>query len=335
MRRLVGLALAGLLAIAAAACTPRVELPGPAVTTPRLAPDAFVAADGTRLPMRSWLPAGAPKAVILALHGFNDYSSAYEPIGIDLSGHGIAMFAYDQRGFGATDPATHGIWPGTGALVHDADTVAAQLRARYPRMPFYLMGESMGGAVAMVAMTSPGAPAVDGVILAAPAVWGRAAMPWYQRLALSVASHTVPWLKLTGRGLHIRASDNTPMLIALGKDPLFIKETRIDALKGITDLMDAALAAAPRLKAPALLMYGAHDEIIPKAPMFKVMRELPGRAAGRQRVALYADGWHMLLRDLDAEVLWRDVLSWITDPAAPLPSGADVRAEKALADQLP
>ena len=49
-------------------------------------------------------------------------------------------------------------------------------------------------------------------------------------------------------------------------------------------------------------------------------------------IAVYADGYHMLLRDLQAETVWRDVLSWIGDPSAALPSGADrVDPQAALA----
>ena len=45
---------------------------------PRFTGTSFVAADGQVLPLRKWLPKGAVKAVILALHGFNDYSNAFE-----------------------------------------------------------------------------------------------------------------------------------------------------------------------------------------------------------------------------------------------------------------
>src|SRR5690242_15687277 len=48
---------------------------------PRFAGDGFVAADGQVLPLRKWLPRGEIKAVILALHGFNDYSHAFEAAG--------------------------------------------------------------------------------------------------------------------------------------------------------------------------------------------------------------------------------------------------------------
>jgi hypothetical protein len=43
-------------------------------------------------------------------------------------------------------------------------------------------------------------------------------------------------------------------------------------------------------------------------------------------VAIYENGYHMLLRDLQAETVWTDIAAWITDRAQPLPSGSDIRA---------
>lgn len=326
-------ACAAVLMASLAACAPRIEAPGPAITTPKITDDSLIAADGARLPLRVWPAEGETKTVILAVHGFNDYSNAFEQAASELAPHGIAVYAYDQRGFGATDPAKRGLWPGQEALRADLRRAAELVRARHPDLPFYLLGESMGGAVVMTAMTEPHPPAVDGVILVAPAVWGRATMPWYQRLALAVASHTVPWMKLTGEGLKIRASDNDEMLRKLSKDPLFIKKTRVDAVHGITDLMDAALDSAERFETPALILYGEHDEIIPREPTFRMLARRPIPALSRQRVALYPEGYHMLLRDLEGPVVWRDIAAWIADPKAPLPSGADAHAATVLAEE--
>lgn len=326
IRRIV---LAGCLLLAA--CAPRLERPGPDVTAPSLADGRFIAADGAALPMRSWLPKGKPWAVVLGLHGFNDYSEAFTEVGKYLARRGVALYAYDQRGFGET--AHRGLWPGTPALVGDLKAVSAQVRARHPDIPFFLLGESMGGAVVMAAMTDPEPPATDGIVLAAPAIWGRVTMPWYQRLALAVASHTVPWLTLTGQSLHVQASDNIEMLRALARDPLVIKDTRVDTLYGLTNLMDRALAAAPRLKGPALILYGEKDEIIPREAMFRMLRSLPEDERWRQRIALYKNGYHMLLRDLEAKTVWEDIDAWLDDPHGPLPSGADVHACQVLGGQ--
>ena len=107
---------------------------------------------------------------------------------------------------------------------------------------------------------------------------------------------------------------------------MVIKETRIDAIHGLVDLMDAALAAASDLELPALLLYGEKDEVVPEDPTLRLWQSLPAAARGQQRRALYGNGYHMLLRDLQAEVVWRDIAGWIADPAAPLPSGAEERA---------
>jgi alpha-beta hydrolase superfamily lysophospholipase len=322
------LAVVALITGLTGSCAPVVIAPGPAVTTPALQADRLVTADGTGLALRSWLPAdGAPRAAIIALHGFNDYGNFIADAADYLAGRGIATYAYDQRGFGET-PA-RGMWPGVEALVDDLRVMTERVRARHPATPLYLLGASMGGAVIMVAMTSPKPPAVDGLVISGPAVWGRATMPFYQRWSLALAAHTVPWLTLTGRGLGILASDNIEMLRALGRDPLVIKETRVDTIYGLVNLMDAAFDAAPSLQTQALILYGENDEVIPKEPTELMIASLPAAAAGgRQRLALYAKGYHMLLRDLQAETVWRDIVGWIEHPAQPLASGADSHARE-------
>jgi alpha-beta hydrolase superfamily lysophospholipase len=212
-------------------------------------------------------------------------------------------------------------------------TAARLLRTRYPGVPLYVLGESMGGAVVITGVTgAAGAarPDVDGIILAAPAVWGRETMNVFERVALWTGDELFPGLTLTGRGLHIMPSDNIEMLRGLARDPLVIKETRVDSIKGLVDLMDLALAAAPRVTAPMLLLYGDRDEIVPKAPTQLWIDNLPFRARMTRKIAWYPDGYHMLLRDLEGPAVWRDVESWIDDHAAPLPSGADRHASEVL-----
>ena len=298
----------------AGCATPVVQMYGERLAAPRLEADRVIAADGAVLPLSVWRPQGAPRAVVLALHGFNDYRQAFVEVGPFLAARGIATYAYDQRSFGAT--SQRGIWPGTELLMDDARTVAALLRQRYPGRPLYLLGESMGGAVAMSVLAETPA-AADGAALVAAAVWGRATMNPLQRSALWLLAHSVPGLQLSGRGLGITASDNKAMLHALGADPLVLKEARADALWGLTNLMDRALAAAPELTVPALVLYGEHDEIIPRRPTCRMLETLASSA----RVAVYPNGYHMLTRDLGAKVVLEDLAAWLTDPAAPLPSG--------------
>jgi alpha-beta hydrolase superfamily lysophospholipase len=303
-------------------------------TTPHFAPGRFLAADGAALPLRAWLPEERPRAVILALHGFNDYSNAFAMPAPAWAAAGIATYAYDQRGFGAAPG--RGSWPGEAALVGDAIGAARLLRARYPDVPLYLLGESMGGAVAMLAVTASAKAPVDGLMLVAPAVWGRRTMSFWQRAGLWFAA-LVPGMHLSARDLpvKVRASDNVAMLRAFSADPLVIKDTRAEAVVGLVDLMGAALDAAPLIELPTLVLYGAHDEIVPRFPVAQMVAALPLEARVRQKVALYPSGWHMLLRDLDGARPARDIAAWTLDRTAALPSGADGDARYRLTGERP
>jgi alpha-beta hydrolase superfamily lysophospholipase len=320
--------LAFLLLLALGACAPQLQPPSTNSAAPQLLADRMVMDDGAALPLRQWRPAGEPKAVILALHGFNDYSFSFDAPAKAWAEAGIATFAYDQRGFGAT--AYRGLWAGEDRMMDDLRVAAGLLRARYPTTPLYLLGESMGGSVVMAAAASTDPPPADGLILAAPAIWGRETQGPVQSGFLWLAAHTVPFAELTGEGMHVHPSDNIAMLRALGRDPLVIKATRVDAIYGLVNLMDRAYDAAPRLRGRALVLYGSREDILPGSAVVAMLHRLPTDAGRRPRIALYAKGYHMLLRDLEATTVRTDIAAWIADPAAPLPSGGDALAERLL-----
>ncbi|GHU04494.1 alpha/beta hydrolase [Alphaproteobacteria bacterium] len=317
------------LLLALGACQAPDRNENPALTTPALSDDSLTMPDGASLFLQKWLPPEQPKAVILGLHGMNDYSRAFEKTGPSMAQKGLALFAYDQRGFGHSP--TPGVWAGGEALANDAREALFLLSARYPKTPLYLMGQSMGGAVAMIAMTSPNPPAVSGVILIAPAVWDRRSMNLLQRASLWLLSRIAPGLTLGGGNLGVKASDNIEMLRDMSADPLVLKKSRVDAIRGLCDLMDAAQDATPRLTGPVLALYGEKDEVIPAPPTHAMMRKLPDG----KTLALYENGWHMLTRDLDAQNVRNDIAAWIDNPSKPLPSGADQRARTVLGEPPP
>lgn len=285
----------------------------------------FRSSDGLELAVRAWLPhEEEPRAVILALHGFNDYAHAFAPLGEALAQQGIAVFAYDQRGFGES-PNT-GLWAGGEVMTADVRTAAARLRGAFPGVPLYLFGESMGGAVLLAAETEPEGLDADGLILSAPAVWARETQPWYQRVGLWVALRTVPWFRPPASSVRRQASDNIEMLRALRRDPLVLGSARIDTIAGLVDLMDRALAAGPDVRTPTLLLYGERDEIIPDEPMERLWQEMPQEAG--HRFLRYPDGWHLLTRDLQGPRVIDDIAAWIDNPTGTLPSTVETLPEE-------
>ena len=313
-------------------CMPMAYPPGAKSNTAQLSETVFLTEDGANLPFRQWLPKTQPHAVLIALHGFNDYSRFFQQPGEYFSKLGIACFAYDQRGFGAAPK--RGLWAGGGAYSDDLQTLVRLVKQRYPDRPVYLLGESMGGAIVMTSMSQGDMPEVAGIILVAPALWARSTMPWYQTSLLWTLAHSLPWLSLTGEGVHIMPSDNIEMLRALGRDPWVIKATRVETVYGLTDLMDAAFDSATSLHGNTLMLYGEKDEIIPKEATYAFLQQFLQADTAQKTVAIYSHGYHMLLRDLQASTAWKDIVAWINASSNKLPSGADNRARELLAGEF-
>jgi len=277
--------------------------------------------DGYRLPLSRWEAIGNTRAMVLALHGLNDYSFAFDNLGQYLAPRGITVMAYDQRGFGKT--AGHGFWHGGERMSADLVIIVRLLRERHPDVPLYLLGDSMGGAVVLTALASAELD-VDGIVLVAPAVWSRDNMPFYQRFGLWVAAHTFPAKLLTGEGLDLKPSDNTEMLRALSRDKLVIKATRVDVLYGISNLMDNAMQVSSEAAGNILFLYGQKDEIIPAEPTCELFERLSSAASDSLSAISYEQGYHMLTRDLQAAVVIEDIAEWTTEHQSPRHPGSDM-----------
>jgi alpha-beta hydrolase superfamily lysophospholipase len=281
----------------------RVVLLGLVLTACAAAPPATPLGD---LPRSTWPVPPVPRAVVLAVHGFNDHHTAFAGFAAAAAARGVMVVAYDQRGFGANPDRGH--WAGTEVLVADLRGEIERLRQAHPDTPLFVLGESMGAAVSVLALTGDGAPEVRGVVLSAPAVWGGSALNPFYRSVLWLLRQITPALTLTGRGLGKRPTDNEEVLRELASDPLFIKETRVDAIGGLVDLMGAARAQGPLLRVPSLVLVGKKDEIVPVETQLSFAATLPPATS---KLIVYPDGWHLLLRDLQRERVWADVLGWI------------------------
>ncbi len=299
----------------------------------------FTTRDGYRLPLHHWPASGEPDHIVLALHGFNDYGGGFQPLANTLIRHGISVYAFDQRGFGAT--ATAGTWPGQAALVGDAIDVLSQLLERYPGSPIYLLGKSMGGAVALLATAHENASGVAGVVLVAPAVWGRGTMGWHHRAGLWLGTRLTPGMELSAdlaMELGVEPTDDAEVLAELRRNPLVQRTARVDTLDGLTELMSAALDASTAVNSPTLVLYGQQDDVIPAEPICILLERLHGTNPDNLRTALYPDGFHMLTRYSGSAATHADIAAWLRSSPEPLPSGHETEpltATENLCDDRP
>jgi acylglycerol lipase len=327
--------LLGLILILIAACAPTVQRASPtlgAFDGPRfdVAAHRFYSFDGAPLGLSAWTPANGaePSAVIVGLHGMNDYGEAtFYLAGPWFAERGVAVYAYDARGHGRSPQ--RGLWGGERLMTEDLRTAVAVARRAHPNATISVVGESMGAATAIAAFGSENPPNADRLVLVAPAVWGWSTLPDAYALTLWTGAHTFPWRAVTApRSVtrRITPSDNIEMLRHIGRDPNMIFATRIDAVYGLVNLMEDASRRSGNLRGHIAFLYGANDQIIPRASALEAAARLPSSA----RTALYANGYHMLLRDRQAEVVYGDILSFISDPEAPFPSAAPALPRRTL-----
>lgn len=315
-----------------AACGSARQQPPDAGEAARLAPERIIAEDDYELPLHRW-PAKyetvEPQAIVLGVHGFNDYGGSFGLLAEHLTSLGITLYAHDQRGFGST--ASRGSWPGHERLAGDLRLIVRFLGERYPNTPLYLVGHSMGGGVVLLAMED-GPLDVAGSVLVSPAVWGLSDMPWYRRLALWLGIRLFPGLNFSGdtvEALGIKVTDDPEIRRQLSEDPWMLHHARVDALHGVSVAMDQALEAAPALQGPMLVLYGERDDLIPPEAICSLFKRLPSDDKSRWRIALYPHGYHMLTRYSRREQTAADIGAWLFDPAAALPSGYAVERDAA------
>ena len=120
-------------------------------------------------------------------------------------------------------------------------------------------------------------------------------------------AHLVPEKTFTAESLDILATDNMEILKEMAQDPNVIKAARTDSIYGLVNFMSdtkSHLSASP--KKPVLLLYGLKDQVIPPEPIYKLSRHL-----SEQDTILYAEGYHMLLRDKQRIRVFKDIITWM------------------------
>lgn len=320
-RVLTGWAIA-LFALFLSACASlQPEYPVERIDVPHFEPaqNRFITFDGIELGLTVWgEDIAEPQYVVIGVHGMNDYANAFHMAAPWWAVHGVRTYAYDQRGFGRS--YGRGRWQNEDAMREDLRTAVHIVKELHPDSVITVVGISMGGAVAMSTFGAPDAPEIDRLILSGPGLRGWGAIPVEQRIALWISARVRPaWVVVPPRRfVKIEPSDNSEMLQRTWSDPLMQRVNRIDQVHGVVALMETAHDSASLLPERTLFLYGARDIVIPEAGVRRTTPLLPDHV----RTAYYQNGYHMLMRDLQAETVWRDQLQFMMDPAAPLPSGA-------------
>ena len=255
-------------------------------------------------------------AIIIAIHGYNDYSNSFQIPATFLTKSKISTISFDLRGFGMNED--RGSWFPLSVHVNDVAFFIRNIRNNFPKKKIFLLGESMGGAIVTSTLIKNKDLQIEGVILVAPAIWNFSKMNPIKKIFLNVLSSLLPNLKLDGGDfIKVTACNNVEILKALAKDKYFIHKPNLKSLNGIAELMDESYEDTEKfldqLAYRTLIILPVKDEIVPRKPLTKLLIDKKDSIKDNLTLAIFKNNYHMILRDLESETISKFLADWINN----------------------
>lgn len=206
---------------------------------------------------RVWLPPLKPRAVVVLVHGFGEHIGRYSQWAENLNALGIAVYGYDQRGFGQSQ----GIPAYIDRFSDYTDDLKVYLASVLQRedVPLFLFGHSMGGAVA-ARYVQVFQPELAGLILSAPYLKDRSIPAAAGSLvaALAAVLPRQPTIRISPK-----AVSRDPRVVEKYRSDPLVFHGRIPARTGSEMLRagQAALREAYQINLPLLILQGQADRL--------------------------------------------------------------------------
>ncbi|MCA9804982.1 MAG: alpha/beta fold hydrolase [Cyanobacteria bacterium HKST-UBA02] len=218
---------------------------------------------GESAPCLSWKNplVSRPSACVLCIHGLGLHSRSFEHFGKELARRRLAVFAIDVRGFGSwmKNPGEEKV--DFDACLEDVRQAIQSIKKAYPGIPVFLLGESMGGAIALRA-ASLYPQEIAGLISSVPSE-----ERFRQgRTDLKVALHFLSGPKKDfdiGSQIVEQATDNENLKRQWREDPLSRLEISPKELLQFQNFMNDNHDSAEKIEnMPVLFVQGTDDELV-------------------------------------------------------------------------
>ena len=292
-----------------------------------------------------WIPEeGSCRAVVQITHGMIEYRERYQETASTLADQGFAVAVCDQLGHGDSviSEDMRGYFsdePGCSCLICDMHQVRKQMESRYPGLPYFMLGHSMGSFLTRCYITKYGR-GLSGVILA-----GTGRIPtWIAGIGLILLritaagqgwhTYSPPAEKTVFSGKYSRydLSGKRPEDSWLTRDTELAKDYYADprsqfsfSLNGFYGLVDAVYYANDRLlmkqipeKLPILLLSGGEDPLGDFGRGTKKVAGLYRKGGGKNTACrIYPGARHEVLNEINRKQVYDDILGWCEQQLGP------------------
>jgi alpha-beta hydrolase superfamily lysophospholipase len=265
----------------------------------------FAGFGGLDLYRQSWRPTAIPHAAVVTLHGLGDHSGLYPAFVDYMVGREMAVHTFDLRGNGRS-AGPRGYVEDWGEYLEDLTRLLTLVSRDDPGRPVFLLGNSLGGLIALeYALRTPAG--LRGVIAVA-APLGKLSVPGPLLALGRVMSRVWPRFSLeTGMDLSGLARDPTVAEQILA-DPLFHRRGTARLSTEVPAAIARVQAGADSFRVPLLVLHGSEDRMVSPAGS----RLFAARAASLDKQLIeYPGAYHALFADLGREQVLADVAGWI------------------------
>ena len=214
---------------------------------------------GVNFYVQGWEPPKRPKAVIALIHGFGEHTGRYEHVGEAFNKAGYILIGFDLRGHGKSE-GVRGHASSYDALMEDITDFKTLVEVRYPNLPYFLYGHSMGGNLVLNYCLRC-KPDVVGAIVTGPWLRLASAPPSLQVRLAKTINNIFPDFAQNSNLETAALSHDQNVVEAYDHDPLVHAQISVRLFVSIYESGLWALDHAEELSIPLLLMHGTADRI--------------------------------------------------------------------------
>lgn len=258
--------------------------------------------------MLEWKSTAPAKIIVVCIHGLGLCAMAYKPLAKQLSQVGIDGYGVNVRGFGPDRDKADRAKLNCIDTANDIGKLLVDIRKQYPDYKVYLLGESMGGALAIRA-AAENSDLIDGVVCSAPA--------WKLLKTRSTAVKGVVELYLfrsrkpgiASRGvIHQATTDHELREHWLAGQSHKMKLSRKEAIDFVR-FVSKTDSYAKKVTKPVLVMQGLDDRLVSPKAVAKIFGDIP---ASNKEFLIDAKGEHLLLEEGKfSPVLLEKLIAWL------------------------
>jgi acylglycerol lipase len=270
--------------------------------------------DGLDFSVQGWEPDTKTKGVIALIHGLGEHTGRYEHVAQAMTGAGYAFCGMDLRGHGRSG-GVRGHVPTLDILMQDIREFLIFITKRYPELPHFLYGHSMGGLLVLT-YTLLHKPSLRGVIATSSGLRSPLHEQKIKVLLAKVLGSLTPSTLLASELNTAGISHDEQVLRAYTSDPLVHDRISLGLGKALLSASEYAWQHAEEFSLPLLLMHGVADTVT----YSQGSEDFSARVAKNNKdvtLKLWDDLYHELHNEPQKQDVFRFMIDWLDSHLVP------------------